>query len=150
LEQLQRAVQLLEGRGITVRQCSSVYRTDPLYVLDQPEFLNMVCEVQTEMSAPKLLDSCLDIERQMGRTRTSNKGPRTIDLDILFFRQAIIENESLVVPHPLFAERNFVLVPLSEIAPDFHDPRTGLTIAQLRARCPDRSRVEAIGRLGVC
>ncbi|RPI27638.1 MAG: 2-amino-4-hydroxy-6-hydroxymethyldihydropteridine diphosphokinase [Acidobacteria bacterium] len=146
-EQLSRALRLLEAHGIEIVTCSSLYRTDPLYVLDQPHFLNLVCEVSTRLSPRQLLDSCLAIERQLGRTRRIQKGPREIDLDILYFGQAIIEEPSLVVPHPHLGERNFVLVPLVEIAPEFHDPRSGLTIAELRDRCQDQSGVEAVGRL---
>jgi 2-amino-4-hydroxy-6-hydroxymethyldihydropteridine diphosphokinase len=118
--------------------------------VDQPDFLNMVCEVKTDRSAHRLLESCLRVEQRLGRTRRVDKGPREIDLDILFFGQAIIEDPELVVPHPLLYERNFVLVPLAEIAPEFRDPRTGLTIVELKNRTRDESAVEKIGRLSHC
>ncbi len=149
-QQLQFALRLLPEEGVHVLTCSSVYRSDPRYVLNQPDFLNMVCEVETRLSAHELLDSCLRVERRLGRTRRLEKGPREIDLDILFFGQAIIEDQSLVVPHPLLHERNFVLAPLAEIAPHFRDPRTGLSVLELKDRCQDESGVERIGRLIHC
>ncbi len=149
-ERLESALNLLPRHGVNVLKCSSVYRTDPLYVRDQPDFLNIVCEVETRLSAHALLECCLRIEESLGRTREMKNGPREIDLDILFFGQAIIEDENLVLPHPLLYERNFVLVPLAEIAPDFHDPRTGLSVLQLRERCKDQSAIERVGRLSDC
>jgi len=149
-ERLQSAVRLLSAHGMSVVTCSSVYRTDPLYVRDQPDFLNIVCEVETGLSPHELLDSCLRIEEQLGRKRQIRKGPREIDLDILFFGQIIVQDKNLAIPHPLLYERNFVLVPLAEIAPGFRDPRTGFTIRELRDRCKDRSSVERAGRLSQC
>jgi 2-amino-4-hydroxy-6-hydroxymethyldihydropteridine diphosphokinase len=149
-QRLQSALSLLPEEGVSVLTCSSVYRTDPLYVRDQPDFLNVVCEVETSLSAHQLLESCLRIEQRLGRTRRLKKGPREIDLDILFFGQMIIEDQNLVVPHPLLYERNFVLVPLAEIAPDFRDPRTGLSVLQLKDRCRDDSSIERVGRWNHC
>ncbi|RPJ86334.1 MAG: 2-amino-4-hydroxy-6-hydroxymethyldihydropteridine diphosphokinase [Acidobacteria bacterium] len=149
-EQLQAALGALVEEGVNVVTCSSVYRTDPLYVLDQPDFLNMVCKVQTDLSAHGLLESCLRVERRLGRSRHVDKGPREIDVDILFFGQAIIDDQTLVVPHPLLYERNFVLVPLAEIAPLFRDPRTGVTVLELKNRSQDESGVERVGRLSHC
>ncbi len=149
-ERLESALRILGEEGVNVLTCSSVYRTDPLYILDQPDFLNMVCEVQTHLSAHELLNSCLRVERRLGRTRLLEKGPREIDLDILFFGQAIIEDQHLVVPHPFLYERKFVLVPLAEIAPQFRDPRTGLSVLQLKDRCQDESGIEKVGRLSHC
>ncbi|MFB3904484.1 MAG: 2-amino-4-hydroxy-6-hydroxymethyldihydropteridine diphosphokinase [Acidobacteriota bacterium] len=149
-QRLRSALRLLPGEGVGIAVCSSVYRTEPLYVRNQPDFLNMVCEVRTSLSAHELLATCLRVERRLGRTRLMAKGPREIDLDILFFGQAIIEDRALVIPHPLLYERNFVLAPLAEIAPDFRDPRTGLTVLQLKDRCPDSSSVERIGPLNPC
>lgn len=147
---LHSALDLLREQGVVVLNCSSIYRTEPLYVRDQPDFLNLVCEVKTHLSAHALLDSCLQIEQDLGRRRRIDKGPREIDVDILFFGQEIIETENLVVPHPHLYERNFVLVPLAEIAPGFRDPRTGLSILQLRDRCEDESGVERVGRPSHC
>lgn len=146
-QQLRSAISLLPQEKVKVSTCSSVYRTDPLYVRDQPDFLNMVCRVQTSLSAHQLLESCLRVEQRLGRTRTLKKGPREIDVDILFIGQAIIEDDDLVVPHPLLHERNFVLAPLAEIAPHFRDPRTGLSVLELRDRCQDQSGVEKVGTI---
>lgn len=146
-QNLQGALAGLCKRGAQVVTCSSVYRTDPLYVRNQPDFLNIACRVQTALSPEELLESCLRIEQSLGRKRRVDKGPREIDIDIVFFGQELIETDNLVVPHPLLYERNFVLVPLAEIAPDFPDPRTGLTVLQLRERCQDVSRLERVGGL---
>lgn len=146
-QQLQSAIKALPKEGVEVSSYSSVYRTEPLYVRNQPDFLNMVCRVETRLPARQLLESCLRVEHRLGRTRILEKGPREIDLDILFVGQALVEEDDLVVPHPLLYERKFVLVPLAEIAPAFRDPRTGLTVLQLLDQCQDESSVQRVGPL---
>jgi 2-amino-4-hydroxy-6-hydroxymethyldihydropteridine diphosphokinase len=101
---------------------SSVYETDPVGYEEQDLFLNMVIEVQTELSANELLDLCLKLELELGRKREIVWGPRTIDLDILLFNQENIKSEKLIIPHPRMLERNFVMIPLSEIKPDIIIP----------------------------
>jgi 2-amino-4-hydroxy-6-hydroxymethyldihydropteridine diphosphokinase len=101
---------------------SSVYETDPVGYEDQDLFLNMVIEIQTEWSPLELLDFCLKVELELGRKREIVWGPRTIDLDILLFNQENIKSEKLVIPHPRMLERNFVMIPLSEIKPDIIIP----------------------------
>lgn len=104
--------------GIQLCRCSSVYRTAPWGKLDQPDFLNMAVLLRTAMPAEALLDLCLAIERESGRERRERWGPRTLDIDVLTYGGDAIDLPGLQVPHPRIAERAFVLVPLSEIAPD--------------------------------
>jgi 2-amino-4-hydroxy-6-hydroxymethyldihydropteridine diphosphokinase len=122
---------------------SSFYETVPVGVAGpQPLFLNAAAVGDTAMTAAQTLEHLLDIEEQRGRTRTGVGDARTLDLDLVLFGSAVINEPSLVVPHPRFRERLFVLEPLAEIAPDLSDPVSGATIAQLLAR------VRTAGRTG--
>ncbi len=103
---------------VSVLQESPIYRTPPWGVTDQPDFLNMVAEIETDLSAHDLLDLCLEIERASGRVREQRWGPRTIDLDIIAYGDEIISDARLSVPHAHAHERAFVLAPLADIAPD--------------------------------
>ena len=112
---------------------SNLRETAPLGVDGpQPDFLNAAAVGTTTVSARELLDALLAIERERGRERPHPNAPRTLDLDLILYGNAIIDEEGLTVPHPRFRERPFVLEPLAEIAPDLVDPATGLTIARLR------------------
>lgn len=102
---------------ITVAAVSSLYQTAPVGVLDQPDFLNAVAEVQTTLAPRPLLAQILQVEQQLGRVRTMRWGPRTIDIDILVFGEMQMEEPDLTIPHPRLAERAFALVPLAEVAP---------------------------------
>ncbi len=121
--------------------CSSVYETEPVGVVDQGLFLNLVCQVQTRQAPSVLLATCLDVEASLGRSREGPKGPRNIDIDILYFRQEIVQQRHLRIPHPRLRNRKFVLFPLNEILPCFRDPITGQSPAELLRLCPDRTRV---------
>lgn len=103
--------------AVTVLRISSVYRTAPWGKLDQPEFLNMAVMIATDLAAADLLAFCLRIEREQGRERKERWGPRTLDIDLLTYGEAVIDEPGLQVPHPRIAERAFVLAPLAEIAP---------------------------------
>ena len=146
-QNLRQALEELEKRRVEIVQISSIYETEPLEVLDQPDFLNLVVEIRTAVSPRALLDACLETEQLMGRKRTRSKGPRTIDIDLLFYDSLIIHERGLDVPHPRLDQRNFVLTPLAEIAPEFRHPTSGLTAAALLARSPDRSRVKRAGAI---
>lgn len=104
---------------------SSLYRSKPLGPIEQPDFVNAVLALTTELSARELLDELQAIENEMGRERKERWGPRVIDLDLLLYGDEVIREHDLVVPHPGIAERNFVLLPLREIAPDLDIPGLG-------------------------
>jgi 2-amino-4-hydroxy-6-hydroxymethyldihydropteridine diphosphokinase len=120
---LSKAIEYLNKHPkIQLVNTSSVYETDPVGYEDQDLFLNMVIEIQTEWSPLELLDFCLKVELELGRKREIVWGPRTIDLDILLYNQENIKSEKLIIPHPRMLERNFVMIPLSEIKPDIIIP----------------------------
>ena len=108
---------LEEAPGVSLRRMSSIYLTPPWGKLDQPSFLNMAALVETGLSARALLALYLEIEQKMGRRRLERWGPRTLDIDILTYGDATIDEPDLKAPHPRIAERAFVLAPLAEIAP---------------------------------
>ncbi len=112
---------------------SSLYSTAPVGYADQPRFVNAVAALETELTPWHLLDELLEIEREFGRDRTSGiaNGPRTLDLDILLYGDLVLGGSRLDIPHPRLAERAFVLVPLAEIAPQAHHPRSGRPVAAL-------------------
>lgn len=118
---LQEAIRHLDSLG-RVTAKSSFYETEPMEITDQPWFLNAAVAFETNMEPHQLLDSVLSIERSMGRHRLIPKGPRVIDIDILFFDDQIQNSAALTVPHPALSHRRFVLEPLAEIAPDVKHP----------------------------
>ena len=120
------------GRVLADFQMSSAHETEPVGVEPgQPMYLNAAAAGRTSLTARVLLDTLLDIERARGRTRSYAGAARTLDLDLLLYGDAIIDEEGLVVPHPRMRERAFVLEPLAEVAPDLVDPATGQTIEAL-------------------
>jgi len=134
-------VHLLAGNVI---KSSSVYETAPWGNKDQPPFLNQVLVVETNLEPALFLSTMLAIEASLGRTRNEKWAPRTLDIDVLFFGDQVIQNEKLVVPHPAIADRRFVLIPLYEILPDFMHPVLQKSIATLLADCADPLEVKLI------
>ncbi|KAI0470152.1 Dihydropteroate synthase [Xylaria cf. heliscus] len=114
---IEQACYQMDTRGIKVKRTSSLWETEPMYVLDQDRFVNGACEVETELEPLALLDALQDIEKAMGRRKIIDKGPRNIDLDILMYEDETVSLPRLQVPHPLIAEREFVLRPLAELIP---------------------------------
>lgn len=119
---------LKNTKGIILNKISPIYETEPVGYLEQPFFLNCVAEIKTSLSPFELLNICISIENKLGRTRNIKWGPRTIDLDILFFGCLIINKEDLIIPHPRLNEREFVLIPMNDLAPNFLHPVFNLTI----------------------
>jgi 2-amino-4-hydroxy-6-hydroxymethyldihydropteridine diphosphokinase len=138
---LKDAIKLL---GIPIVAISSMYETEPVDYLDQPWFLNQVLQCETSFHPLKLLEQCQKVENELGRTRAISKGPRIIDIDLLFYNDEVMNTAELTIPHPSIPQRKFVLVPLAEIAPDFVHPELNLTIRKLLERCPDKSAVKRI------
>jgi 2-amino-4-hydroxy-6-hydroxymethyldihydropteridine diphosphokinase len=126
-----RAVEILEKRGIKVQKQSSLYETEPWGVTDQPRFINMVVKIETTLKPNGLLRLLKDIEREIGRQESFHWGPRIIDLDILLFDSIVLNEENLQIPHPYLHEREFVLRPLNEIAPDVVHPVFHMSVAKL-------------------
>jgi len=126
-----RAVREIASRGITVKRQSSLYETEPWGVKDQPGFINMVIEIETGLGPERLLELLKRVERDIGRQDTYRWGPRVIDLDILLYNDLVINTPELQIPHPLMDRRDFVLRPLSEIAPDKVHPLLKKTVKEL-------------------
>lgn len=142
---LRQAVKLLEaGDKVHVRCISGLYETDPVGNLDQPQFLNAVAVVETELSPGELLQHCLAVEQQLGRVRGERWGPRTIDVDLLLYGGVQMAAADLEIPHPRLAERKFVLAPLAEIAPEALLPG-GKTAQELLMDLQDGFQVCRIG-----
>ena len=130
-ENLERAKRSIAGRLGPVLKVSSIYETEAWGMKDQPAFLNQVLFVETELSPVAVLDAILSIEKEMGRTRMEKFGPRTIDIDILFFNDLVIQESSLTIPHPQLHLRRFTLEPLNEIAPNLKHPVFNKPISEL-------------------
>ena len=130
---LQTAVERLQSNELRVTRLSSVYETEPQGMRNQRWFLNLAAEVETDLFPRQLLGRIVRIERELGRRRMIENGPRTIDIDILFFGNAVVRTSELTIPHPRFAERRFVLEPMVELAPDLRDPVSRKTMRELLA-----------------
>jgi 2-amino-4-hydroxy-6-hydroxymethyldihydropteridine diphosphokinase len=142
LDCLTQAARQMQSDGNKILTCSSVYVTEPVEMQQQPDFLNLVLGMETVLPCQLLLRKAQSIESRLGRKRVERFGPRTIDLDILFYGEEIIRTPCLEIPHPRLHLRRFVLVPLREIAPGLRHPVLSLTVEELLERAPDRSRVE--------
>ena len=128
---LRRALELLEQRGVEVVKTSTFICTEPYGVTDQPQFLNGVCQVRTSLAPLALLHILLAIEQEMGRVRLRHWGERNIDLDLLLYEDVVMDTPELTLPHPDMQNRDFVLLPLAEMAPEIIHPTLQKTIHEL-------------------
>lgn len=131
-ENLRTALKHLEAKGVRVVRVSTFIETEPYGVTDQPGFINAVCQVATELPPLELLRLLLSIEQEMGRVRLRRWGERNIDLDLLLYEDAVLESEELILPHPDMHNRDFVLLPLAELAPEVVHPKLKKTIQELK------------------
>lgn len=139
-------IQIAAAAG-QIRMTSSLYETAPWGNPDQPWYLNQALQVETALDATALMKAVLGIEEKMGRKRTEKYGARSIDIDILFFNDAIISGPGLTIPHPEIPNRRFVLEPMNEIAASYVHPATGRTIREMLEATADPLQVKRIGIL---
>jgi 2-amino-4-hydroxy-6-hydroxymethyldihydropteridine diphosphokinase len=143
----QALVEIANSRQIRIKKYSSIYETEPVGKKEQPQFLNMVAELESTLLPQDLLRRLKEIENTLGRTHTEHWGPREIDLDILYYGSEVFNDEKLKLPHPEIANRRFVLVPMEEIARKFLDPTEHLSMKELLRRCSDTRTVRKISLL---
>ncbi|MFY7652233.1 MAG: 2-amino-4-hydroxy-6-hydroxymethyldihydropteridine diphosphokinase [Chitinophagaceae bacterium] len=143
---LNKAQQQLADKCGKIIQSSQIYETAAWGYTNQPSFYNQVILLETPLLAVELMNQMLQIEAELGRIRTEKMGPRTIDLDLLFYNNEVIDLPNLIVPHPRIAERRFVLIPMEELAPNWHHPVINKTIQQILAECPDDLSVQKVAQ----
>ena len=128
---LKTAIKKIEKLGEIAKK-SAIYETEPVDYKEQSRFLNLAIVIETELSPSELIIKLQGIEQEMGRIKEIAKGPRNIDIDIIFYNHEIINQKNLQIPHPSYEKRNFVLTPMAEIAPDYIDPITKKNISEIK------------------
>ena len=134
--------EIIKDKSFKVEKCSLIYETDAWGKKDQSRFLNSVLKIRTRLKPENLLNRLKLIEKKCGRKKTGHWAEREIDLDILFYDDIIFKNGFLKIPHPGISKRNFVMVPMNEIAADFIHPVSGKTIGQLLKKSKDKLKVK--------
>jgi 2-amino-4-hydroxy-6-hydroxymethyldihydropteridine diphosphokinase len=130
------------SQKVIVKRESNIYESEPWGESDQDLFLNMCIEIETNLEPNELYELILKIETELNKQKTTKYGPRTIDIDILIYSPTARDHSPLIIPHPRLTQRNFVLSPLSEIAPDLIHPVDNKTISELQSICNDKSKVK--------
>jgi len=139
---LKNSIASIEKKVGIIKRQSCIYQTKAWGVINQPDFLNMVLEVQTSLTPQVVLETVLSIETEMGRVRERKWYTRLIDIDLLFYEDLIIEESNLIVPHPYLHLRNFVLQPLLDLVPLLVHPIMKKTVLQLVVECGDELPVK--------
>jgi len=140
---------LRQHRGIHILTASSLYRTKPVGLADQNRFINAAALFETALDPDELLETLLGIEKSFGRVRTIKWGPRTLDLDILYYGNRRVASPRLTIPHPLMHERLFVLVPLVEIDPCWVHPVLGLSVEEMLDRLAGTDHGQEIEKVDI-
>jgi 2-amino-4-hydroxy-6-hydroxymethyldihydropteridine diphosphokinase len=141
---LLKAISELKERYIKIEKISSFYETEPVGFKDQPFFMNIVLQAETKYEPFEFLVICKLIEKQTGRIDRERWHEREIDIDIIFFNDLILNSDILVIPHPEFHNRKFVLEPLNEIASDFICPKIKKSVSEILSECKDKSMTKKI------
>ncbi len=145
MEKLRSGLSGLEAHGVRVLRAASIYSTQPTGILSQPWFLNTALEAETQLEPEDLMRVCLEVENSAQRRRNLPNGPRTLDIDIILFEDRVVGRPDLTIPHPRYADRRFVLKPLSDIAAERMDPVRNQTVGQLLEVVQDTSAVDLFG-----
>jgi 2-amino-4-hydroxy-6-hydroxymethyldihydropteridine diphosphokinase len=138
------AISHLKKRVGELVSSSSLYSTKAWGIENQPDFLNQVIVIDSELSPTKVLECCLTIELELGRVRKEKWHKRVIDIDVLFYNNELIKSKDLIVPHPYIQDRNFILAPLAELIPQFVHPLLQKTMQELKNSCIDNLAVVKI------
>lgn len=147
-QNLASAIELIAKKCGPVAKSSLLYQTKPWGTSDQPEFYNQALQITTGQNPAELLDTILQIEHSLGRSRVIKWEPRLIDIDIIFYGTDVISTETLTIPHPLMAARRFVLAPLAELASDFIHPVLKKSVRELLNNCVDPLGVSIVSESG--
>jgi 2-amino-4-hydroxy-6-hydroxymethyldihydropteridine diphosphokinase len=140
---LKRARQLIDKNIGRITAQSDLFETEAWGMTDQPNFVNQALEIVTDLSPEQVMDRILNIELKMGRVRNQKWAPRLIDIDIIFYGNRVIKTENLIIPHPFMHKRNFVLIPLLEIAENYIHPELKMTVRELYNYSKDLLKVKA-------